>query len=64
MPARWLSVATHGLQIFAMSWPSATRMTPGMARDAAASIRVMRQCATGLRQYTTCAMRGSSMSST
>jgi hypothetical protein len=63
MPARWARVATQGLHTVAMSRPSATRMTPGMARAAAASMDRMRQCATGLRQYTTCASRGSSMSS-
>jgi hypothetical protein len=47
-----------------MSRPSATSSTPGMRRAAAASMDRMRQCATGLRQNTTCAMRGSSMSST
>jgi len=64
MPARWPSVATHGWQTVATSAPSTIAITPGIARAASRVILTMRQCATGERQYTTCAMRGSLMSTT
>ena len=64
MPARWPSTPTQGLQIRAISAPIDDRDDARHRLRSLGSMPRMRMCATGLRQNTTCASRGSSMSST
>jgi hypothetical protein len=52
------------VQSAAISAPVTTRITPGQRAAAAPSMRLIRAWANGLRQKATCAMRGSTRSST